>query len=92
MDISALQPVALPPLRQDLSVFPIGKDALGTVVVALYDPVAHRYFELGTDALQLLRLWSKGTPSAIKKAMEKSGIEPPNDEEIKIFMNSNRGQ
>lgn len=86
MELGAVQNPKLPPLRQDLSIYPIGRDGLGEVVAALYDPVAHKYFELSQDSVALLSHWAKGTAEAVQISLKKAGLEPPNTEEIQHFM------
>jgi len=62
---------ALPPLREDLKLYPgpVGRD--GSPSWTIFDPVRNRYSRIGQSAFDLLRFWYLGKPSAILAAIAK---------------------
>lgn len=56
--------VALPPLREDLSLLP-GPLADGVPTWTVYDPARHRFMRLGWLDFEILSRWRLGTPEAL---------------------------
>jgi putative peptide zinc metalloprotease protein len=55
----------LPPLRQELSLAASPPDGDGAPAWTLYDPAAHRFYQLGWPAFEILSRWSLGTAEAV---------------------------
>ncbi|EFL90993.1 HlyD family efflux transporter periplasmic adaptor subunit [Ahrensia sp. R2A130] len=53
--------VPLPVLRDDLEIVPTAPQPNGAPAWVIFDPAANRYFEIGRETLDLLRLWRVGT-------------------------------
>ena len=51
----------LPPMRQDLRILPAGRLASGAPGWVIFDPVSHRYFQIGQGMVELLGDWSVGS-------------------------------
>lgn len=49
----------LPPLREDIAIFPGARTARGEKSWVLHDPLRNRYFHIGESELVLLGLWAK---------------------------------
>ncbi|MEM1318445.1 MAG: biotin/lipoyl-binding protein, partial [Pseudomonadota bacterium] len=52
--------VPLPVLRDDLEIVPTAPQPNGAPAWVIFDPAANRYFEIGRETLDLLRLWRVG--------------------------------
>lgn len=76
----------LPPLRQDLDLSPTGRDRDNVLRYVIYDPVAHRYFELSARAVTLLSNWTLGTLDRLQSTLVKKGEEPPSEQEIEALV------
>lgn len=61
----------LPPLRQDLNLAVSPTNADGSPVWTLYDPAAHRFYQLGWPAFEMLSRWSLGNAAAIVAAVRR---------------------
>lgn len=61
----------LPPLRQDLNLAVSPTNADGSPVWTLYDPAAHRFYQLGWPAFEILSRWSLGNAAAIVAAVRR---------------------
>ncbi|MES1191390.1 MAG: HlyD family efflux transporter periplasmic adaptor subunit [Steroidobacter sp.] len=59
----------LPPLRQELTLAASPTGADGSPVWTLYDPAAHRFYQLGWAAFEILSRWPLGSPQAIADAV-----------------------
>jgi len=55
----------LPPLRQELNLFPGMPTLDGAPTWVLQDPVAHRFFQIGRREFELLSRWQLGTVEAL---------------------------
>jgi len=54
---------SLSPLRADLKFFPSAPTAAGAPTWVIYDPLRHRYFQIGALEFTLLRHWKAGISS-----------------------------
>jgi putative peptide zinc metalloprotease protein len=59
----------LPPLRQDLGLYPVPPAEDGSPAWHLHDPAANRYYLLSWPAFEILSRWSLGDPVAILAAV-----------------------
>lgn len=75
---------SLPPLRDDLRIWPGGRDYTGMPVWIVHDPVRHRFFQLGEREFFLLSAWEDSTPADI--IVEADFEVPITAEEIKEFI------
>lgn len=88
MELSApkAEDIPLPPLREDLQVYQTGKDFEGQPRVTLYDPVAHRYFDLPPAAVPMLQRWAVGSARRLQLMLERAGKPVPEDSDIEEFI------
>lgn len=56
---------ALPPLREDLRLLPAAAARDGSPRWVIFDPVRHRYFQIGLEAFELLSRWSAGSIASL---------------------------
>jgi putative peptide zinc metalloprotease protein len=61
--------VRLPPLRQDLALYPSDPAADGSPTWSLHDPAANRFYRLGWAAFEILSRWSLAAPAHIAAAV-----------------------
>ncbi len=67
--ISGLQAwMPLPALREDLRLMQGAPLIDGAPSWLLFDPVRHRYFQIGPDAFELLSLWGAGTVGGLRQS------------------------
>lgn len=83
-----MQSLPLPALRDDLRI-EAGAAALnGAPSWVVYDPLRHRYFQIGQRMIQILRAWQAGgtaeptTADSLKQRIEATAGWAPSDEEI----------
>ncbi|MEL6677054.1 MAG: HlyD family efflux transporter periplasmic adaptor subunit [Pseudomonadota bacterium] len=84
---------ALPPLREELVIERAAPLVTGAASWVLYDPVAHRYFELNHRAIQILSAWSAGTVGALRAAFQRDRGASVEDGELNgllRFLTANR--
>lgn len=55
----------LPPMRQDLRILPASRLASGAPGWVIFDPLSHRYFQIGQGMVELLGDWSAGSMDAL---------------------------
>ncbi len=60
---------SLPPVRQELGLFPAPPSTDGVPSWTLHDPPANRFFHLGWPAFEILSRWQLGTVGAILEAV-----------------------
>lgn len=65
----------LPALREDLRLFQGARDWDGQPNWTVFDPLRNRYFQFGERQFMLLSHWGEGTPAAIRKSLEREGLE-----------------
>ncbi len=70
--IPGTTPAALPYLRNDLNLRLLGSS--GKRRVQIYDPLSHRYFDLGSDSTKLLSHWHLRDPALVVQAATKAGV------------------
>lgn len=61
----------LPALRQELSLAAAPTNADGSPAWTLYDPAAHRFYQLGWAAFEIFSRWSLGNAEAIAAAVRR---------------------
>jgi len=61
----------LPPLRQELNLAVSPTNADGSPAWTLYDPAAHRFYQLGWPAFEILSRWPLGNAAAIVAAVRR---------------------
>ena len=77
-------PAPLPALRQDLRILPGAPLASGAPGWVAFDPVRHRYFQIGRTVLELLGEWAPGAPAALAARMQaRFGRQPSPGEMIR---------
>lgn len=82
----------LPPLRQDLRLFPQAPDHTGAAAAMIYDPVQHSYFRMSGRALELLSRWSAGTSGRLAARMRtesRQDVHPADIESVSRFLVAN---
>jgi len=62
---------ALPPLRQELNLAQSPTNSDGSPVWTLYDPAAHRFYQLGWPAFEILSRWPLGNAAAVVAAVRR---------------------
>ncbi|MDD5388270.1 MAG: HlyD family efflux transporter periplasmic adaptor subunit [Gallionellaceae bacterium] len=60
---------ALPPLRQDLALYPGEPEADGSPTWTLHDPAANRFYRIGWVAFEILSRWGLGSPAQVARAV-----------------------
>ncbi len=61
--------LSLPPLRQELGLFPAPPEESGTPAWTLHDPPANKFYLLGWPAFEILSRWSLGTVKSVVEAV-----------------------
>ncbi len=61
----------LPPLRQELGLFPAPPSGDGTPAWTLHDPAANKFFLLGWPAFEILSRWRLGSLQAVVEAVNR---------------------
>lgn len=61
--------VSLPPLRQDLALYPGEPEADGSPTWTLHDPAANRFYRIGWAAFEILSRWGLGSPARVAQAV-----------------------
>lgn len=59
----------LPPLREDIRVERSASLLSGAPAWVIYDPVRHRYFQIGQQAVEALAHWSAGTLGQLRQTL-----------------------
>ncbi len=59
----------LPPLRQDLALYPADTDPDGSPTWSLHDPAANRFYRIGWAAFEILSRWSLGEAGRVVQAV-----------------------
>ncbi len=60
---------SLPPLRQDLALYPGDAEPDGSPTWTLHDPAANRFYRLGWAAYEILSRWHLGSPEQVARAV-----------------------
>ena len=66
-----VETLTLPPLRQELGLFPAPPSADGTPAWTLHDPASNRFFLLGWPAFEILSRWHIGSVQAVVETVNK---------------------
>jgi putative peptide zinc metalloprotease protein len=72
----------LPPLRQELALFPSPPQRDGSPVWSLHDPAANRFYLITWAAFEMLSRWQLGTPEAISKAVNHATTLSVEDQDV----------
>ncbi|MBC7951107.1 MAG: HlyD family efflux transporter periplasmic adaptor subunit [Rhodospirillaceae bacterium] len=71
----------LPPLRDDLRLFPGPEGTDGTPTWTIHDPARNRYFRIGRAAFELLARWNMGDPAALlARTQAETGLSVDEDD------------
>jgi len=62
-------PVKLPPLRQDVGLYPAPPQRDGSPVWSLHDPAANKFYLISWPGFEMLTRWHLGTPDAVAEAV-----------------------
>lgn len=85
-------PAPLPPLRDDLRLFPAPPEADGSPTWTIHDPVRGRYFRIGLLAFRLLSHWHLADPDRVlRAALDGTTLEagPDDLEDMQRFLRAN---
>lgn len=77
---------ALPPIRAELRLVGRRHDASGGEVGLIYDPLRHRFFEIGTQALAVLSHWRLGSRRALA---ERAAVPAGDVDALLRFLSAN---
>jgi len=83
----------LPPIRAELRLVGRRHDASGHDVGIVYDPLRHRFFEIGARVGEILTHWRTGTVSRLNDRVVAAGHHPVQRTEIDailLFLQSNQ--
>ncbi len=75
-------PPHLPPLREDLKLFPAAANSDGSPAWMIQDPISNAFYRLGWLEFELLSRWSLATPNAILDATATETLLEPATEEL----------
>jgi putative peptide zinc metalloprotease protein len=75
-------PVHLPALRPDLQIHPGAPLPTGEPGWVIHDPVRHRFFQIGREALDILASWRPGTVEDLVSDMRRRGVREPRPEAV----------
>ena len=88
---SATAPARLPPLREEIAIFP-GPTALdGSPTWTLHDPARNRFYRLGWPEFEIISRWDSGTIAALIKrigAETTLQVEPEDVEALARFLSA----
>lgn len=73
---SHLQPVTLPPLRQELRIEPGAPLVGGAPSWTLFDPLKHAFYQLGRIEFTILSAWASGAMDGIRDRLTRDGLDP----------------
>lgn len=77
-----MNPIALPPLREELSLHPGPTLATGEPSHILEDPVRNQYFRLDWLTFEILRRWSFGNPEDIALSVRSATALDPDEDDV----------
>ena len=61
---------SLPPLREDLSITPGAPLLNGAPSWVIYDPIRHRFFQVGQRTIEMISSWSAGTVKHLQSELK----------------------
>lgn len=76
----------LPPLREDLRIEAAAPLASGAPAWVIYDPVRHRYFQIGQRVVEILSRWTAGTVGALRDRLGAERGFRPEEPEIRNLL------
>lgn len=74
--------IALPRLREDISLFPGPEETGGAPTWTLYDPLRHRYFRIGHLAFELLARWGAGEGRELLRRTREETFHQPTETDL----------
>lgn len=77
----------LPPLREDLGLFPGPVLQDGSPSWTIHDPVRNRYHRIGREAFDMLRHWHVGSAKKLLATLRDSAVSLPTLEEVEWMAN-----
>jgi putative peptide zinc metalloprotease protein len=77
----------LPPLREDLGLFPGPVLQDGSPSWTIHDPVRNRYHRIGREAFDMLRHWHVGSAKKLLATLRDTAVSPPTLEEVEWMAN-----
>ncbi|MGC2856222.1 HlyD family efflux transporter periplasmic adaptor subunit [Novispirillum sp. DQ9] len=80
---------SLPPLREEVGLFPGPRDGAGAPTWVLHDPVANRFFQIGWAAFEMLSRWGRGDPATVAAEVAAAtplAVAPADVEELARFL------
>lgn len=77
-----VETLTLPPLRQELGLFPAPTSADGTPAWTLHDPPSNRFFLLGWPAFEILSRWHIGTVQTVVETVNRETTLTLTDEDV----------
>ncbi|WP_324751966.1 biotin/lipoyl-binding protein [Roseovarius sp. Pro17] len=83
--MQAAQPddVALPPLREDLSISPGAPLLNGAPSWVIYDPIRHRFFQVGQRTIEMISSWSSGTVARLHSELKAKRALQVGEQEVR---------
>lgn len=75
-------PLLLPGLRPDLQIHPGAPLPSGQPSWVIHDPVRHRFFQIGRDALDMLASWRPGKVEDLAADMRRRGLPEPGPDAV----------
>jgi len=85
-------PETLPPLREELRLFPGPREADGTPTWTLYDPVRHAFFRIGLAEFEMLSRWESGNPSLLLESIHEQtslDVDESHLTQLLLFLSAN---
>lgn len=64
----------LAPLREELALYPAGRDREGGPVWTLHDPARNAFFRLPWDVVEILGRWGHGAAEAVAEAVRRETV------------------
>jgi putative peptide zinc metalloprotease protein len=76
----------LPPLRQELALFPAPPQRDGSPVWSLHDPAANQFYLITWAAFEMLSRWNLGTPKAVSTAVNQATTLNVEDQDVEALV------
>ncbi len=81
-----MEPLALPPLREDLKLFAAASNRDGSPAWIIQDAVGNRFFRIGWLEFELLSRWEMGNPLALILSVNRETTLSANAESVKKLL------
>jgi putative peptide zinc metalloprotease protein len=78
-----VEPFKLPPLRQELGIFPGPAYPDGSPSWTLHDPAANRFYQISWPAFEILSRWELGSSEAISESIGRETTLSVTDDDIR---------